>query len=82
LQDEGSGAQQGRRGREGQHVDAVDEFRGGAEVSRVVDFVLEEDACYFVGREAGRVDGIGVLEVEVRVEGAGLDCQHEVSCLC
>ena len=62
-------------------MDAMDEGRRVAEVGCVVDFVFEEDACYFVGDETRGLDGRGGDKVEVGVESAGLDGEHEVACL-
>ena len=62
-------------------MDSVDEMGFGTEVGCVVDFVFEEDACDFVGRETRGLNGRGGDEVEVGVESAGLDGEHEVACL-
>lgn len=46
----------------------------------IFDFVLEQDACDSVGNVACWVVDVGVLEVDVVVETAGLDGKHEVAC--
>lgn len=79
LLDKGAGAEEGRGRGDGEHVRGVDEGRGVAEEGGVVDFVLEEDAGEVVGGVARGLDGGGGEEVDVGVEGAGLEGEHEVA---
>ena len=60
-------------------MDAMDEVRSVAKVGGVVDFVLENDTRDFVGEEAQRLRRVGSGEVEVGIEGARLDSEHEIS---
>lgn len=57
-------------------------FDIGPEVSRVIDFILKEDAGDFIPDEVWRLDGIvGGIE-EVRLERSGGDGELEIaSCL-
>jgi hypothetical protein len=51
-----------------------------AEPGCVVDFVFEEDAGQFVGEVAGGLDDGVAEEVEVGVEGTGLESEHQIAC--
>lgn len=60
-------------------MDTVDEYGGVTKVGCVVDLVLEENAGDLVGNEAWCLDGRGAGEVEVSVEGASLNSEHEIT---
>ena len=60
-------------------MDAVDEFRVGAEVGGVVDLVLEQDARDLVADELGRVVGVAGLEQKVVAQGALQHGEHEAA---
>ena len=77
LRHKAGGADVGGRRVDGQHVDALNVVVRGAEVGRVVDFILEQDARVLVGQEVGRLVGVGGAEEKVGVEGAALDGEHE-----
>ena len=48
--------------------------------TRVIDFILKQDACDFVLRVAVRVVCVVGADVHVGIEAAGLDGELEVSC--
>jgi hypothetical protein len=77
-------------------VNSVDQSRGRAKVSWgrvscagndkealtcVIDFVLKQDACYFMS-EAWGVYRICRADIEIGIKSAGLHGEHEVSCTC
>ena len=78
LGDEGAAARVRCRRQVGQHVDAVDELGFGAEVGRVVDFVLEQDAGHLVRDEAAGLVDVARFEQEVAPQGAPEHGQHQV----
>lgn len=60
-------------------MDALDVLDVGAEVCRVVDLVLEQDAGHFVADEICGLDGVVGLVEEVILERARGDCELEVA---
>lgn len=79
LGHKGAAARVRARGKDGQHVDAVDVFGPGPEVGRVVDLVFEQDARDLVPDEPGRLVGITPLEQEVVAQRAPEHGHHEVA---
>lgn len=60
-------------------MDAFDVLCVSAEVRRVVDLVLEQNAGDFVGDEVWWLDCVGGGVEEVVLEGADSDCELQVS---
>lgn len=51
----------------------------GAEIRRVIDLVLEENARHFIADEVRRLDGVGCGIEEIILKRACCDCQLKVA---